>query len=265
MKVIIIAGGLGTRLGKYTENLPKCMLEFDGKPLIQRQVDIFRKCGIKDIIIIRKHLADKIQIKGVKYINEPLDVDGGIVTGLFIARKEFDGLDDILVTYGDTIHASRVIKQIMQERFALSKAIDIDYKEYWIARNGDWSIDSESCTLNPDGSIKEIGEEGITSPERLHGRDASLTFISKEFAPKVLEHYKELEENYWDIPLIDNKPIRKFNMTNLLQSWINNGWIVMANKIKRGWMEFDTAEDYELACEWLKQGTLKRFIRLEDN
>ena len=37
MKAIILAAGMGTRLGKYTEDLPKCMLSFAGKPLIERQ------------------------------------------------------------------------------------------------------------------------------------------------------------------------------------------------------------------------------------
>ena len=34
MKAIILAAGMGTRLGKYTENLPKCMLNFNGKPVL---------------------------------------------------------------------------------------------------------------------------------------------------------------------------------------------------------------------------------------
>ena len=36
MKAIILAAGKGTRLGKYTQELPKCMLEFAGKTLIER-------------------------------------------------------------------------------------------------------------------------------------------------------------------------------------------------------------------------------------
>ena len=263
-KVIILAGGLGTRLGKYTKNLPKGMLEFLGKSLIEREVDVLRKCGVKNIVIVRKHLADKINLQGVKYIDEPLEGEGGIVKGLFAAREEFTGSEDLLISYADTIHEPRIIKQVIKERFPLSKAIDVNYKDYWIARYGDWKIDSESCTLNSDGSIKEIGEEGIIDPSRLDGRDASLTFISKEFVPKVLRHYDQLKATYKDSPLIDGKPINKFNMTNLLQAWIDNGWKVMANKINRGWMEFDTVEDYELALKWAKEDSLRRFIILED-
>ena len=50
MKAIILAAGQGTRLKKYTENLPKGMLEFDKKTIIERQIDTYRRCGISDII-----------------------------------------------------------------------------------------------------------------------------------------------------------------------------------------------------------------------
>ena len=43
--VIIIAAGLGSRLKNYTDNLPKCMLDFGGKTLLQRQIEAFKKHG----------------------------------------------------------------------------------------------------------------------------------------------------------------------------------------------------------------------------
>ena len=53
MKAIILAAGQGTRLKKYTQDLPKGMLEFQGKTMIQRQIELYRRCGIADIIVVR--------------------------------------------------------------------------------------------------------------------------------------------------------------------------------------------------------------------
>ncbi|MBT4804623.1 NTP transferase domain-containing protein [Candidatus Woesearchaeota archaeon] len=262
MKVIILAAGRGSRLHKYTEILPKGLLPLAGKPLLQRQIETFQKAGLTDISIVRGFNAEKINFPGIKYYNNPDWENTNMVASLFCAEAEFDGSSDILIAYADTIHEPKVIKQIMEENFSLSKAIDVDYKDYWTARNGDWKEDSESCTLNPDGSIIEIGEENVIDEARLHGRDASLTFISKNFVPKVLEHWRKIKASHWDTPLIDGKPVRKINMTNLLQSWIDNGWTVMANKIQRGWMEFDTNEDYENALKWTENGEIKKFIDL---
>ncbi len=58
-KALIIAAGLGSRLKKHTKDLPKCMLDFGGKTLLQRQLDAYKKCGIKDISLIRGYKKEK--------------------------------------------------------------------------------------------------------------------------------------------------------------------------------------------------------------
>ena len=51
MRIIIIAAGSGTRLGKLTEKKPKGLLEINGKSIIERQIEIFRKNGKKHYIL----------------------------------------------------------------------------------------------------------------------------------------------------------------------------------------------------------------------
>ena len=53
IKALIIAAGLGSRLKNHTENLPKCMLDFGGKTLLQRQLHAYQKNEIKDISLIK--------------------------------------------------------------------------------------------------------------------------------------------------------------------------------------------------------------------
>ena len=47
MKAIILAAGQGTRLKPLTDDRPKCMVEVNGRSIIERQLDIMRACGIK--------------------------------------------------------------------------------------------------------------------------------------------------------------------------------------------------------------------------
>ena len=51
MKVVILAGGKGTRISEYTKSLPKPMIEVCGKPLIHRIIDHYIKYGHKEFII----------------------------------------------------------------------------------------------------------------------------------------------------------------------------------------------------------------------
>ena len=62
-KSLIVAAGLGSRLKKHTENLPKCMLDFNGKTLLQRQVQAYNDCGIKNITVIEGIKKKKLIIK----------------------------------------------------------------------------------------------------------------------------------------------------------------------------------------------------------
>ena len=52
MKVIIVAAGIGSRLGNLTNDLPKPLIDVNGKSILERQIELYRKFGINDIIII---------------------------------------------------------------------------------------------------------------------------------------------------------------------------------------------------------------------
>ncbi len=52
MKVVMLAAGIGTRLGQTTaETIPKVLLRFGGKTLLERHIDIFQRQGISELVI----------------------------------------------------------------------------------------------------------------------------------------------------------------------------------------------------------------------
>ena len=61
MKTIILAAGIGHRLGDSSENRPKCLLEFDGKSLLQRHLENLHHYGIDDIVIVTGFESDMIK------------------------------------------------------------------------------------------------------------------------------------------------------------------------------------------------------------
>ncbi|MBP7496399.1 MAG: HAD-IIIA family hydrolase [Bacteroidales bacterium] len=108
MKVIILAGGKGTRLNNLSANIPKSMIKIASKPVIQYQVELLRYYNFKDIYIIVNHLKDAIiNFLGngdafgvnINYFQEiePLGTVGGI--------KEIESVlkEDFLVLYGDVM------------------------------------------------------------------------------------------------------------------------------------------------------------------
>ena len=52
MKAFILAAGVSRRLYPHTYNIPKCLLDVGGKPIIHYQLDALKNIGIKDIVMI---------------------------------------------------------------------------------------------------------------------------------------------------------------------------------------------------------------------
>ena len=107
MKVIILAAGVGSRLGKITQKLPKPMIEINGKPILSHNIDLCKKARIHEICInlhylpnvIKDYFGDGSQL-GVKinYNYEPnlLGTAGALVPFQDILKDE-----PFFVIYGD--------------------------------------------------------------------------------------------------------------------------------------------------------------------
>ena len=61
MQAIILAAGMGKRLGKYTRNCTKCMVSVGGKRLIDRAVEALRLVGIGRLVIVDGYQADNLE------------------------------------------------------------------------------------------------------------------------------------------------------------------------------------------------------------
>lgn len=61
MKVVIMAGGKGTRIASVRSDVPKPMINICGKPILEHQIDNLKTCGLTDIILVIGYLGDKIK------------------------------------------------------------------------------------------------------------------------------------------------------------------------------------------------------------
>ena len=61
MKAVILAGGKGTRLANLTKSIPKPMLKIGEKPVLEHQIELLKRYGIRDIIILTGYLSEVIE------------------------------------------------------------------------------------------------------------------------------------------------------------------------------------------------------------
>lgn len=258
MKAIILAAGQGTRLKKYTENLPKGMLSFNGKTIIERQIELYRECGISDIIIVRGFAADKIDYDGVIYYTNEDYANTNMVESLMTAKDEFD--DDIIVSYSDILFEKRLLQGMMDTGDDFAVAVDDNWKDYWQMRYGTVEFDTESLSIDDDDNITELGLEAPAT-EDIDARYIGLLKFTQnglDYATDIMERaYEEFEDTPWQQ---SGKTVRKAYMTDLLNAIIQSGRKVRAVHFCNGWIEFDTNEDYEKAIDLNKSGDLQRLI-----
>ena len=108
MQIVILCGGVATRLGSLAKDIPKSMIQIYGKPFLEYQIEMLRKQSIKDIVLCVGHLAEKIQGyfgSGEKFgVNIRYSYDEDKLLGPIGAIKKAESLlDDVFFTmYGDS-------------------------------------------------------------------------------------------------------------------------------------------------------------------
>ena len=106
MKVIILAGGLGTRLSEETTDKPKPMVEIAGKPILWHIMSIFARQGFSDFVIATGYKGEVVS-QWIETLDEPWSIQAletGLETqtgGRIKLALEAVGAQKVIATYGD--------------------------------------------------------------------------------------------------------------------------------------------------------------------
>ena len=149
MQAVILAAGMGSRLGKYTKNNTKCMLPINGRTLIERALDALDSAGIRKCVIVAGYEKDNLinfvgsGYKGIEItwvVNEIYNKTNNIYS-LYLARDHLLS-DDTLLLESDLIFEDRIIKELL-ENPEPTLAVVAPY-ESWM-----------------DGTVAQINDENI--------------------------------------------------------------------------------------------------------
>ena len=119
MKVVIFAGGRGSRLGNLTKKTPKPLIEISGIPIIIRIIEYYKKFNFNEFVVLTGYLFEQFEILKEKYPNIEI-VDTGIdtMTGGRLKRVSDLIQEDFLLTYGDGLANVDITESIKQHKNA---------------------------------------------------------------------------------------------------------------------------------------------------
>ena len=242
MKMIILAAGQGTRLKPLTNDKPKCMVEFKGKPIIDYILNATYDCGIKDVTIVNGYKKEILEEYLVNYnlkfyTNNEYDKTN-MVSTLFCATDFMN--DDIIISYADIIFKKEVLNKLIKSKEDFSVVIDKRWKELWSLRMEDPLSDLETLKIKDD-KITELGKKPKTYDD-IEGQYIGLIKISKSVINKVIKFYNSLERN----KLYDGKDFDNMFMTSFIQIIIDDLMDVTPTYIEGGWIEIDSVEDLKV-------------------
>lgn len=153
MQAIILAAGMGRRLGELTNGNTKCMLEVNGVRLIHRVLDSLHETGIRRVVLVVGYKAENVkELIGDKYKDmEIIYVDNEVynktnnIYSLFLAR-EYLTADDTILLESDLIFEGSLLTKLIEHPYP-NLAL-VDKYESW--------MDGTVVTLDSDNNIVEF-------------------------------------------------------------------------------------------------------------
>jgi L-glutamine-phosphate cytidylyltransferase len=257
-RALILAAGQGTRLRPLTNNKPKCMVPLLGTPLLQRQIDTLKACGVHDIHVAAGYRADQIQACGVPITINKNFASTNMVETLFCALPFVEQEGDLIISYGDIVYHKSNLEAVLSCKEEIGIMVDSHWLQYWKLRLEDPLEDAETLILDENNYVKELGKKP-QSYENIQGQYTGLIKVSSKSIPAFVKCYQALDRSQ----SYDGREFQQMYMTSFLQSLIDIGWKVKAVQVQNGWLEVDSCEDLKLYESLAKENRLKQFCKLD--
>jgi len=211
VKIVIFAGGLGTRLSEETENRPKPMVEIGGHPILWHIMKIYSHYGLTDFIICGGYKSWMIHDYFANFLHRSSDVtfhisSAGMETTIHRPPKE--NWNVTLVNTG--------LKTMTAGRLALVK---------------DYIGQDDFCLTYGDG-VSDVNITALISFHQKNGKVATVTAIQPDGRFGALD----IENN--SVKAFVEKPVGDGN-------WINGGFFVLKNEVFNYLPEDPTLEMWE--------------------
>jgi len=155
MKAIILSAGQGSRLGHLVDDRPKCLIDFNGRTLLDRQLDTLEANGVHEAVVVtgfhdelvQQAIARRSGGPSVRTVFNPFYKVADNTGSLYMAREELSG--DCLVWNGDTLVSTTLMAKVVgNDRSGI--CVTIDRKQAY--------DDDDMKVVEEGGRLRAIGK-----------------------------------------------------------------------------------------------------------
>lgn len=249
MKVVILAGGLGTRISEESHLRPKPMIYIGEMPILIHIMKSYAAQGFKDFIICAGYKQEVIKEYFAHYFLYNNDVTYDFATNERIVHKR--SCDDWKVTVVDTGlrtgtggRIRRIRDFIGDEPFMLTygdAVSDIDVKKLIAAHESSGKIGTISCyNLAKTKGVVDVDKDGtVSSFKEKFKADGDLINIGfAVFEPKIFDYIAD------DSTMLEDEPMRRLVAEEQLSAYVHTGF----------WQCMDTMREREILESYWNSG-----------
>ena len=182
MKAIILSAGQGSRLGHLVDERPKCLIDFNGRTLLDRQLDTLEANNVHEAVVVTGFHDDRVEEalarrsggpRGRTIFN-PFYKVADNTGSLYMAREELSG--DCLVWNGDTLVSNALMRRVVANDRA-GICVTIDRKD---------SYDEDDMKVVEEGGrLKSIGKR--LALEKVNAESIGLLAFRSDGAERFRE------------------------------------------------------------------------------
>jgi choline kinase len=143
-------------MGELGDVRPKCLVNLEGRPLVERQIAALRRGGVTEIGIVRGYRADMLDFQGVTcFVNERWE-HTNMVMSLCTARDWLHS-GPVIVSYADIFYRGELISGLAAAPGPLVITYDRLWRNLWSRRFADPLSDAETFRVDDGNRLLEIG------------------------------------------------------------------------------------------------------------
>jgi L-glutamine-phosphate cytidylyltransferase len=246
MRVIFLAAGEGSRLGIETKDLPKPLVDINGKSIINRQIELFQNRGISDIIVITGAKKEKFNLKKISYVHDSKYNLHDQIGSLLVTKEKIE--EDVIILFADLLFDENILQQILSFNSNFGIAVDLNWTKSY-ERRTDNPIELAGKVLMKDKKIEKISEN-IPIKKEGHQVGEFLGIIKlKNPSTHIVQKCINQLENTHRGKFHDAKSFEHSKITDFLQEMIDLNVKIDPIFVNGQWCEIDTPIDLEIARE----------------
>ena len=206
MKAIILAAGKGERLKGTVDTIPKPMIKYQGKPILQHNIELCREFGIREVLINTHHLAEVIRSyfgDGSAFgVNIHYSFEEKILgtAGALNNFRDYLGEEEFFVLYGDNF--SKFDLSTLRKEFDNHQCIGViafHYRED-VSQSG-------VGEFAPDGRILRFLEKPKPGTTDSHWVNAGIYYLSPQILNYIPQGFSDFGKDIFPILLRNNIPV----------------------------------------------------------